>query len=90
MDRRQRHGRKQVTLTDDLKVPFYFTHDDLWRMNGEKVRVYFDPAAENISATIVALTNHAGFVPGNIVCQASLLGDIPHYARAAMGWSASR
>jgi hypothetical protein len=76
-----------VTLTDDLKVPFYFTHDDLWRMNGEKVRVYFDPAAENISATIVALTTHAGFAPGNIVCQASLLGDIPHYARAAMGWS---
>jgi hypothetical protein len=80
-----------VTLTDDLKVPFYFTHDDLWRMNGERVRVYFDPAERGptgtVSATIVALTNHAGFTPGNIVCQASLLGDIPHYARAAMGWS---
>jgi hypothetical protein len=53
-------------------------------MNGEKVRVYFDPAGE--TATIVSLTNHAGFVPGDIVCEAALLGEIPQYTRAAIGW----
>jgi hypothetical protein len=74
-----------VTLADGIKAPFYFSHDDLWRMNGEKVRVYFDPAGE--SATIVSLTNHAGFVPGDIVCEAALLGEIPHFTRAAMGWA---
>jgi hypothetical protein len=56
-------------------------------MNGQKVKLYFDPAAPTVSATIVATTHHAGFTPGDIVCQAALMGDLPHYTRAAMGWS---
>lgn len=110
-----------VTLADGISAPFYFAHDDLWRFNGQKVRVYFNPAASTNGAvprsgiserpalnnfprpatqergegqgegacfaTIVALTRHAGFVPGDIICRAELFGDLPHYTRAAIGWA---
>jgi len=75
-----------VSLTEDLKAPFYFFHEELWRSNGQKVRVYFDPAAPQCTATIVCVTPHLCWKPGQIMHQATLLGEIPHFTRAAMGW----
>ena len=45
----------KLPLLDDFSVPFYFCHEELWRWNGRKVRLYFDPAAEQCTATIVSL-----------------------------------
>ncbi|ODU25023.1 MAG: hypothetical protein ABS95_01200 [Verrucomicrobia bacterium SCN 57-15] len=80
-------GTKSLALADGISAPFYFGHDDLWRMNGQKVKLYFDAAAPEVIATVVALNRHAGFAPGDIICEAKLMGDLPHYARAAMGWA---
>lgn len=77
----------QLTLADGLRLPFYFHHDDLWRLNGKPVRLHFDPGAPEVAATVTALVDHAGYKPGEVVCVASLFGDIPHHARAALGWA---
>lgn len=77
-----------LTICPGLGAPFYFIHDDLWRWNGHPVRLYFDPAADRCVATIVSLQSHAGYKPGDIICRAELFGELPHFARAAMGWAA--
>jgi hypothetical protein len=92
-----------VTLADDLKLPFYFFEENLWKFNGQRVRVYFDPSERGLqaaspsvnpeahesscTATIVCLSQHAGYRPGEIICQASSFGEIPSFARAASGWA---
>lgn len=77
----------KLPLLDDFSVPFYFADENLWRWNGRKVRVYFDPAAEQCTATIVSLSDYHGFRPDEIICRAELVGDLTHFARASLGWS---
>jgi len=77
----------KLPLLDDFSVPFYFSHEELWRWNGREVRVYFDPAAEQCTATIVSLSDYHGFRAGEVICRAELVGDLTHFARASMGWS---
>jgi len=74
-------------LDDGPKVPFYFATEDLWRWNGRKVQLYFDPAAEQCEATIVSLEDYHGFRPGEVICRAGLVGDLTPYARASLGYS---
>jgi len=74
-------------LMDPLKVPYSFFHEDLFRWNSRKVRLYFDPAADPCIATIVSLEDFHGFRPGEVICRAELTGDLPHHARAAVGWA---
>jgi hypothetical protein len=76
-----------LTLVEGRKTPFYFTHRDLWRSNGQKVRVYFDPAATPCVATVVCIQPHLCFKPGQIICHAELTGELPHFTRAAVGWA---
>ena len=76
-----------VRLLPDLETPCYFTHEELWRWNGRKVRVYFDPTEERCMATIVSLQDYAGYKSGDIICRAELFGALPHHARACMGWT---
>lgn len=77
----------KLPLLDDYDVPFYFAHEELWRWNGRKVRLYFDPAAAECAATIVSLGDFHGFRKGEVICKAELAGDLPHFARASFGWS---
>jgi len=79
----------QLPLLDDGpngKVPFYFASEDLYLWNGKKVRLYFDPAAEQCQATIVSLGTYHGFRPGEVICRAELVDGLPHHARACFGW----
>jgi hypothetical protein len=76
-----------VRLLPDLETPCYFTHEELWRWNGRKVRVYFDPTQERVMATIVSLQDYAGYKSGDIICRAELFGALPHHARACAGWT---
>ncbi len=76
-----------VRLLPEIQTPCYFAHEELWRWNGRKVRVYFDPTQEHCKATIVSLQDNAGYKPGEIICQADLFGELPHFARAAVGWA---
>ena len=77
----------KLPLLEDFDVPFYFSSEELWRWNGRKVRLYFDPAAEQCTATIVSLEDYHGFRKGEVICRAELVGDLPHFARASFGWS---
>lgn len=80
-------GGKISLMEDAPALPFYFAADDLWRLNGHRVRIYFDPAAEHCIATVVAIHDFAGYRANQIICTADLIGDLPHFARASMGWS---
>lgn len=85
--RRGGHVGGNVLLADGLSVPFYFHNDDLWRSDGHLVRVYFNPESTPCTATIVAIEKHLHHSPGDVICQANLLGEIPHFTRAALGWA---
>jgi len=78
----------KVPILEDYSAPFYFEADDLWRWNGHKVRVYFDPIATPCMATIVAMEEYNGYRPEEIICRATLTpSPLPHFCRAAVGWS---
>ena len=77
----------KVQILEDYSAPFYFVHDDLWRWNGRKVRIYFDPVASPCRATIASLEEFHGYRKDEIICTAELIGDLPHFCRAAVGWS---
>lgn len=77
----------KVPLLEDWSVPYYFAHEDLWRFNGRRVRLYFDHAADPCRATIVNIGDYAGFKDGEVVLQADLIEQLPQFARAAYGWS---
>lgn len=76
-----------VPMMDDLSVPYYFAHEELWRWSGQKVRLYFDHRADPCTATIVAVNAANGYAAEQVICQAELLAGIPTHARASMGWS---
>lgn len=70
-----------------LDQPFSFAHADLWRVNGQKVRVHFDPFATPCLATVVALADYQDIKAGQVICEAELTEGLGSYARAALGYT---
>jgi len=76
----------KVSLFSDSSVPYYFEHEVLWRWNGRLVRLYFDPLAQDCSATIVCVNTFGDHKPGDVICRATILDTgLPAYARAQLG-----
>jgi hypothetical protein len=77
----------KIQVVEDCPVTFEFWSEELWRWNGHKVKLYFDPAADPCIATLVSLETYHGFRPGELICAAPLTGEISHHARACVGWA---
>lgn len=76
-----------VPILDDYSAPFHFAHEELWRWNGSRVRTFFDPTAQDCRATIVAIDSAHGYRAGDVICEATVTGELPHFCRAAVGWA---
>lgn len=68
-------------------IKYYFQSEGLWRHQGEKVRVHFDPFAPADGATIVALQNSRHANKGDIIARkADCISNAPSLVRDMKGW----
>jgi hypothetical protein len=74
-----------IPILEDYNAPFYFAHDDLWRWNGRRVRLYFDIKATPCLAVVESTEQYNGYRPDEVICHAELLGGLPHFCRAQLG-----
>jgi hypothetical protein len=74
-----------IPILEDYSAPFYFAHEDLWRWNGHKVRLYFDITATPCLAAVESTENYNGYRADEIICRAELLGGLPHFCRGQLG-----
>ena len=74
-----------IPILEDYSAPFFFAHDDLWRWNGRRVRLYFDVKATPCLAVVESTEQYNGYRPDEVICHAELLGGLPHFCRAQLG-----
>jgi len=68
-------------------IKYYFQSEGLWRHQGEKVRVHFDPFAPAEGATIVALQNSRHARIGEVIARkADCISNAPSLVRDMKGW----
>lgn len=76
----------RVPMFEGVSVPFDFSAPWLPQFDGALVTYYFDPAAPKCHATVVLAENWRNHKKGEVLGQASQIGEHASYVRLVMGW----
>ena len=88
--RQVRAGAVRVRATSPLgeNQEYTFAADELWALEGRKVKVHFDPWEDCPAATILAAEPFAEWRQGDVVCRrAPFIGALPALRRTPEGWT---
>ena len=69
-------------------IKYYFDSDELYKFQGQKVRVYFDPFAPSDGARVHALQNSPNANKGDLIAaKAECVSNAPSLVRDMQGWA---
>ena len=76
----------RVPMFENFSIPFDFGADWLPHYSGKKVRLHFNPRQPKCLAKVVLLENSGSKKPGDILGDASLIGETAGHIRYILNW----